>query len=73
MTSKKTELRCRARSLLRTNAGIVDASSYGTIILETENLGRRLFEVQWDNGICAYVFPHEIEILNIVDPFAYCL
>jgi hypothetical protein len=72
MMSNKIELRCRARWQLRTHAGVIDASSYGTIISETENLGRRLFEVRWDNNVCAYVFPHEIEILS-TEPFGYCL
>ena len=62
-TSKKG-LRCRARRQLRTHAGVIDASSQGTIISEIETLGRRLVEVQWNNDLCVYVFLHEIEILN---------
>jgi hypothetical protein len=65
-----TGLRCRARRQLRTHAGLIGAFSEGVIISEIDSLGRRLIEVQWDNEICVYVFPHEIEILDDIHPFA---
>jgi hypothetical protein len=53
---------------LRTHAGVIDAFSLGTIVAEIDSLGRRLVAVQWENDICVYVFPHEIEILDEVHP-----
>lgn len=60
MTHKKGP-RCRAKRQLRTYAGVIDASSQGTIIAEIDSFGRCLTEVGWDNAICVYVFPQEIE------------
>jgi hypothetical protein len=57
-------LRCRARKEIRTYAGKIDAFSEGMIISENDNLGRRLLRVRWKNGVYAYVFPHEIEIVD---------
>ncbi len=57
-------LRCRARREIRTPTGKINAFSEGTIISETENLGRRLLRVRWDSGDDTLVFPHEVEILN---------
>ncbi|HXV78746.1 MAG TPA: hypothetical protein VEG60_02595 [Candidatus Binatia bacterium] len=58
MTPKKGS-RCRAKRQLRTHAGVIDA-----IIPEIDSLGRRLIQVEWDNEICVYVFPQEIETLT---------
>ncbi|MBI3334900.1 MAG: hypothetical protein HY001_00170 [Candidatus Portnoybacteria bacterium] len=38
--------------------------SYGTIRYEMDNLERDLVFVNWDNGMEALVFPHEIEVLE---------
>jgi hypothetical protein len=57
-------LRCRARKEIRTYAGKINAFSEGMIISENDNLGRRLLRVRWENGVCAYVFPREIEIVD---------
>lgn len=57
-------MRCRAKTEMRTHAGHVRRSAVGTIISEIDNLGRHLLEVRWDNGPCAYVFPHEVEIVG---------
>jgi hypothetical protein len=43
---------------------MVDASTEGTIRYETENLGRHLVNVHWDNGLRLNVFPDEIEIID---------
>ena len=53
---------CRARREIRTHAGNVRPSTMGTIISEIDNLGRHLLQVHWGSGICAYVFPDEVEI-----------
>ena len=55
---------CRARREIRTHAGNVRPSTMGTIISEIDNLGRHLLQVHWGSGICAYVFPDEVEILT---------
>jgi hypothetical protein len=57
-------VRCRARREIRTHAGNVRPSAVGTIISEIDNLGRHLLQVHWGNGICAYVFPDEVEIVS---------
>jgi hypothetical protein len=56
--------RCRTNRLIRTHAGNVPPSALGTILAEMHNLGRRMLHVRWDAGLCAYVFPHEIEIVT---------
>ncbi|HZD39666.1 MAG TPA: hypothetical protein VE131_03030 [Terriglobales bacterium] len=63
MTHKKG-LRCRAKRQLRTHAGVIDASSQGTIVAEIDSFGRHLIEVEWDNSIRVYVYPQEIENLT---------
>jgi hypothetical protein len=54
--------RCRTTRLIRTHAGNVPPSTVGTILCEINNLGRHMLHVRWDGGLCAYVFPDEIEI-----------
>ena len=63
-----TGLRCRARRQLRTHAGVIGAFSEGAIASEIDSLGQRLIEVRWNNEICVYVFPDEIEILDDIHP-----
>jgi hypothetical protein len=60
-------LRCRANRQIRTPAGNVQLSAEGTIISEIDNLGRRLIEVDWEDGVRAYVFPLEVEIVSDQD------
>ena len=57
-------VRCRARREIRTHGGNVRPAAVGTIISEIDNLGRHLLEVRWGNGVCSYVFPHEVEIIG---------
>lgn len=54
--------RCQTRYLLRTVKGDLPRGTYGTIAYETENLGRQLILVNWDNGFTVPAFPNEIEI-----------
>lgn len=56
--------RCRTNKLIRTHAGNVLPSAVGTILCEIDNLGRHMLQVRWDGGLCAYVFPDEIEMLT---------
>lgn len=56
--------RCRTIQLVRTVEGDLGRDARGTIRYETENLGRRLVMVQWDQGFIVPVFPHEIEVFT---------
>ena len=56
--------RCRTNRLIRTHAGNVPPSAVGTILAEIDNLGRHMLQVRWDGGLCAYVFPDEIEMVT---------
>jgi hypothetical protein len=55
--------RCRTKRLIRTHAG-VPPSAIGTINSEIDNLARHMLQVRWESGLCAYVFPHEVEIVT---------
>ncbi|MGH7927781.1 MAG: hypothetical protein ACREQV_08305 [Candidatus Binatia bacterium] len=63
LTDRTPGNRCRTNRLIRTHAGNVPPSAVGTILSEIHNLGRHMLEVRWDGGVCAYVFPDEIEIV----------
>jgi len=56
-----TGFRCHTRHLVRTVKGDLPRGSHGTVVYETENLGRLLILVNWDTGISVPVFPDEIE------------
>ena len=56
--------RCRALRIINTLDGIVLRDSYGTLRYETDNLGRHLIFVDWDNGMDVPVFLHEVEVLE---------
>jgi hypothetical protein len=55
-------VRCHARHFMRTVKGDLSPGSQGTIVYETENLGRQLILVDWDSGFSVPVFPDEIEL-----------
>lgn len=57
-----TGLRCHTQHLVRTVKGDLPRGSQGTVVYETENLGRQLILVSWDTGISAPVFPDKIEL-----------
>jgi hypothetical protein len=59
--------RCRALRNINAHQGLVKARTTGTIEFETNNLGRRLIKVQWDNSIQMYVFPDEIELTDTIE------
>jgi hypothetical protein len=61
---RATGNRCRTNRLIRTHAGTVPPSALGTILSEIDNIGRHMLQVRWDGGLCAYVFPEEIEIVT---------
>ena len=61
--------RCRTIQFVRTVEGDLRRDARGTIRYETENLGRSLVMVDWDQGFTVPVFPNEIEIL--VDEVAH--
>lgn len=57
--------RCRATTVLRSHRGLIKKSTEGTVQHDIDNLGRRLISVEWDIGVTDYVFPSEIEIVEI--------
>lgn len=57
-------MKCRAVRDIRSYQGLVSAFTEGTIQYEIENLGRRLVNVRWDNGLRLNVFPDEIELID---------
>ena len=61
---KRSGRRCRTTQLVRTVEGDLRRDARGTIRYETENLGRDLVMVQWDQGFIVPVFPHEIEVFT---------
>ncbi len=66
-------MRCRTVRPIRTHEGLISQFSEGTIQNVIDNLGRQLIKVDWDSGINAYVFGHEIEILTQVESAAASL
>jgi hypothetical protein len=54
-------VRCHIRHSVRTVQGELPRDSQGTVLYETDNLGRHLILVHWDNGLRVPVFPGEIE------------
>jgi len=71
-TANAPVVHCRARREIRTHAGNVRPATLGTIISEIDNLGRHLLQVHWGTGICAYVFPDEVEIVLPSGSVANC-
>lgn len=57
-----TGTRCHTLRFVRTVKGDLSRGSSGTIVYETENLGRQLILVEWDSGFSVPVFPDEIEL-----------
>lgn len=57
-----TGTRCHTLRFVRTVKGDLSRGSCGTILYETENLGRQLILVEWDSGFSVPVFPDEIEL-----------
>jgi hypothetical protein len=58
---------CRATRHLNGRQGSVKAQTKGTIEFEIDNLGRRLISVRWENSFQMYVFPDEIELIELID------
>lgn len=55
-------VRCHTVRPIRTVKGDLPRRSWGTVMYEMDNLGRRLVLVRWDNGITVPMFPEEIMI-----------
>lgn len=62
MDRTHTGARCYTLRFIRTVKGDLPRGSYGTVLHEMENLGRRLILVHWDTGITVPVFPDEIAL-----------
>ncbi len=63
--------RCQTRRLIRTVKGDLPRGCHGTVVYETENLGRQLILVSWDLGISVPVFPDEIDVESQSSVAAY--
>lgn len=63
--------RCSTRYFLRTVKGDLPRGSEGTVVSETENLGRHLILVNWDTGFAVPAFPDEIEFIAESSPVAH--
>lgn len=63
--------RCQTRRLIRTVKGDLPRGCHGTVVYETENLGRQLILVSWDLGISVPVFPDEIDVESQSNVAAY--
>jgi hypothetical protein len=59
----KEDMRCYAKQLIGSHAGIVAPSSRGTIAYEIEDLERQLICVEWTRAFSVYVFADEIETM----------
>lgn len=57
--------RCRALRNINGHQGLIRANTNGTIQSHTNNLERCLIEVQWDGSFQMYVFPDEIELIDV--------
>jgi hypothetical protein len=57
-----TGIRCATRLPLRTVNGFLPRGAEGTVVYETENLGRHLIFVNWDTGFSVTVFPDEVTL-----------
>jgi hypothetical protein len=55
-------VRCHTLQFVRTVKGDLPRGSQGTIVYETENLGRQLILVAWDSGFSVPVFPTEVAL-----------
>ena len=64
MRKHRTGNRCCTRRLIRAHGGNIPPAAMGTIVSEVDNLGRHMLHVRWDAGLCAYVFPDEVEIVT---------
>ena len=53
--------RCRSTRTIVYAGGIVRRATPGTVISERENIGRKLFTVDFDGGQKLILFAHEIE------------
>lgn len=56
--------RCAAKVVIRGHSGIIEQTSQGSVVFETENEGRKMILVEWDCGISTYAFSAEIEIID---------
>ncbi len=65
MTSTKLAgKRCRITQPVNAPSGRVERFAEGKIRYVSENLGRLLVFVDWDNGGSSVLFPEEVELLE---------
>jgi len=65
LDKSRSGMLCRAKVTIRAHEATIEVDSYGRIVYEIENLGRRLVLVEWEGDSSLFVFPNEIEIENV--------
>jgi hypothetical protein len=58
--------RCRSTRAITHQRGVLGRATEGTVRASRENLGRRLFTVDFDSGEKLVLFAHEIEPIQPV-------
>jgi hypothetical protein len=56
--------RCRTNKGVNGPAGRVEAKAEGIIRYVSENVGRLIVLVDWDNGGSSVLFPEEVELVD---------
>jgi hypothetical protein len=56
--------RCRSTRTIAHPRGILPRAAEGTVLSTRENLGRRLYTVDFGSGAKLILFEHEIEIVD---------
>lgn len=56
--------RCRLLRPVRDHEGLNRFSEQPRIMREVENLGRRMYLVQFDDGATTFLFPDEVLVMN---------
>ena len=68
MESTSTEVvvgrRCRLLKPVRDHEGLNRFTEQPRIMREVENLGRRMYLVQFDDGATTFLFPDEVVVMN---------
>jgi hypothetical protein len=55
--------RCSAKRAIRSHAGTIEQSDKGTVVFETENLGRQMILVDWDGAFSPTPLPMKLKSL----------
>ncbi|MGH7905744.1 MAG: hypothetical protein ACREP6_03865 [Candidatus Binataceae bacterium] len=62
--NQSLEQRCKLLRPVRDHEGRSRFGEMPRIVREVQNLGRRMYLVEFADGATTFVFPHEIALLN---------